>query len=75
MSILAKITLIIQMIFAVSLIIAILLQQKGGGMGVAFGGSSNVFSTKRGIEKILYRATIVISILFFATSLARLFIK
>ena len=61
-----------QLILAIILIIAILLQQKGSGMGSAFGGSSNVYSTKRGVDKILHNATIVISILFFSLSLARL---
>ncbi len=61
-----------QLILAVTLVIAILLQQKGSGMGAAFGGSSNVYSTKRGADKILHNATIVISVLFFGLSLARL---
>ncbi len=61
-----------QLILAIILVIAILLQQKGSGMGAAFGGSSNVYSTKRGADKILHNATIVISILFFGLSLARL---
>ena len=56
-------------IFAILLIVAILLQQKGVGLGAAFGGSSNIYSTKRGIDKVLYQLTIVLALLFFGTAL------
>lgn len=71
---LAKILPIIQVVLAVLMIVAILLQQRGSGLGAAFGGSSNVFSTKRGIDKVLFNATIVIAIIFFLVSLANLVI-
>jgi len=64
---------IIQIILSILLIAVILLQQKSSGVGGVFGGSSNVYSTKRGVDKILFYATIVISILFFGFSLSRLF--
>ena len=64
---------VIQIILSVLLIIVVLLQQKGGGVGGVFGGSSNVYSTKRGLDKILFYATIVLAILFFGFTLARLF--
>lgn len=63
---------VVQMVLAILLIVVILLQQKGGGLGGVFGGSSNVYSTKRGVDKILFYATIVISILFFAGALLKL---
>ncbi len=59
-----------QVILSVLLVTAILLQQKGAGMGAAFGGSSNIYSTKRGVDKMLFRATIVLSVLFFGLALA-----
>jgi preprotein translocase subunit SecG len=62
---------IIQLITACLLILVVLLQQKGSGMGAAFGGSSNIYSTKRGIDKVLFKATIVVSIIFFGASLLR----
>lgn len=71
---LSSIISILQIVLAVLLIGAILLQQKGSGLGGVFGGSSNIFSTKRGIDKALFQATIVISIIFFGLSLARLFV-
>ncbi|MCX6780782.1 MAG: preprotein translocase subunit SecG [Candidatus Magasanikbacteria bacterium] len=66
---------IIQIIISVLLIASILLQQKGVGLGAAFGGSSNIYSTKRGVDKILFRTTIVLAVLFFATAAANLLIQ
>jgi preprotein translocase subunit SecG len=66
---------IVQIVISTLLIVAILLQQKGVGLGAAFGGSSNVYSTKRGVDKILFRATIVLAVLFFATAAANLLIQ
>jgi preprotein translocase subunit SecG len=60
---------IIQMILSVLLITAILLQQRGSGLGAAFGGGSEVFRTKRGVEKLLHYVTIAIAILFFGNAI------
>ncbi|MDO8626529.1 MAG: preprotein translocase subunit SecG [Candidatus Magasanikbacteria bacterium] len=65
---------IIQLVLAIILILVILLQHKGSGLGSAFGGSSNVYSTKRGLDKILHYITIITSIIFFVFSLVRLFL-
>ena len=63
---------IVQLVLAALLTITILLQQKGSGLGGVFGGSSNIYSTKRGIDKILFQSTIVIAIIFFVVSFLRL---
>ncbi|MFA7654125.1 MAG: preprotein translocase subunit SecG [Candidatus Magasanikbacteria bacterium] len=63
---------IIQLVLASLLIIVILLQQKGSGLSGVFGGSSNIYSTKRGFDKILHFATIIIAIVFFGISIVRL---
>lgn len=63
---------IIQLVLSVILIVIILLQQKGSGLSGVFGGSSNVYSTKRGVDKILHFATIGLSIIFFGVALLRL---
>lgn len=63
---------IAQIVLAVILILIVLLQQKGAGLSGVFGGSSNIYSTKRGIDKILHYTTIIVSILFFVLSLLRL---
>lgn len=61
---------IVLIVLSVLLVGAILLQARGAGLGAAFGGEGNVFRTKRGVERVLFRATVVISILFFGTALA-----
>lgn len=62
----------LQLIFAVLLVLTILLQQKGGGLGNIFGGTGNIYSTKRGIDKILHYSTIVFAIIFCGISIGRL---
>lgn len=59
---------IIQVITAVLLVIAILLQNRGTGLGAAFGGEGNVYRTKRGVESVLFKATIVLAVVFLAVS-------
>lgn len=56
-----NITLII---LSVLLAGSILLQHRGTGLGGAFGGEGNVYRTRRGAEKALFYATIVLAILF-----------
>lgn len=59
-----------QIVLAVLLVAAILLQARGTGVGAVFGGGGNVYRTKRGVEKKLFQLTILISILFFGVALA-----
>lgn len=65
---------VIQIALAILLVIVILLQQRGSGMGAAMGGDSSVYRSKRGPDKILFQATIVISILFLAAVIANIFV-
>ncbi len=60
---------IAQIIIAILMITAILLQAKGTGLSGVFGGEGNVFRTKRGFEKILFYATIVLAVGFFGLAL------
>jgi protein translocase SecG subunit len=56
--------------------VAILLQNRGTGLGSAFGGTGGgVYLTKRGLEKKLFVATIVLAIIFILLSLSVFFIK
>ncbi len=64
----------IQLILAIILIVAVLLQQKGTGLSGVFGGSGNVYSTKRGLDKILHYITIGTVVAFFVVSIVRLVI-
>ena len=60
---------IVEIILALLLIGLILLQVKGTGLGSTFGGDLSFYGTKRGAERILFIATIVIAFLFLAISL------
>ncbi|HTW97048.1 MAG TPA: preprotein translocase subunit SecG [Candidatus Methylomirabilis sp.] len=60
---------IVQLISAVALMLAILLQNKGASLSGIFGGSGNVYLSKRGFDKFLFYATIVMAVIFFAVSL------
>ena len=64
--------LLAQMILAVALMAAILLQQRGTGLGGAFGGEVTAYRSRRGIERTLFRMTVVLSVLFVAFSLLNL---
>lgn len=55
---------IVQLIIAVLLVTTILLQNRGAGLGAAFGGGGNIYHTKRGVEKTLFIATIGLSATF-----------
>ena len=62
-----------QIFLAVSLILAILLQVKGGsGLGGIFGQAESVYRTKRGVEKTLFQLTIVLAVLFVIISIVTL---
>ena len=60
---------IVQIIVAVALTTSILLQARGAGLGSVFGGTGTVFKTRRGIDKLLFRFTIVFTLLFLLISL------
>lgn len=65
-----------QIVLSVLLVIVILLQQTGAGVGGAFGGADSIsgFHTRRGAEKVLFYATIVIAILFALSSFVALLV-
>jgi len=66
---------IIQIIISILLVAAVLLQQRGAGLSGAFGGESMEYHTRRGFEKILFTATIILSILFVSSTFVALLIK
>ena len=55
---------IVQIILGVALTVSILLQARGAGLGSVFGGTGTVFKTRRGIDRLLFRITIVFAVLF-----------
>ncbi len=65
--------LIAQIILGVFLIVLILIQAKGVGLGTPFGaGLWATYSTKRGVEKAVFNLTIALAFFFFLSSLALL---
>ena len=58
--------LIIQTVISITLIITILLQKRGAGLGGAFGGGGGggTYYQKRGVEKILFYISVIFSVLF-----------
>jgi preprotein translocase subunit SecG len=62
-------------IIAAGLILSILFQVKGGGLGGIFGQSDTVFRTRRGVEKTLFKMTILLAILFIGLSVVSLLVK
>ncbi len=60
--------LISQIIVAITLIVFVVLQAKGAGLSGVLGGSTN-YHAKRGVEKSLFYATILVSILFVALAI------
>ena len=63
---------IAQTILGVLLIVTILLQQRGSGLSGTFGGEGSTYSTRRGAEKFIFAATIVLVVLWIGVSVARL---
>ncbi|MDO4781041.1 MAG: preprotein translocase subunit SecG [Candidatus Saccharibacteria bacterium] len=57
---------------AALMIIAILLQQRGASLGAGFGSSGELFTTRRGFDKNLFDATIVLAVVFVLSILASL---
>ena len=64
---------IFQIILSVAIIALILLQQRSAGTtGLLGGGGEGVYQTRRGMEKMAFYATIVLSVLFIALALYQL---
>ena len=69
-----NVLLIAQMVSAGLLAILILIQPKGVGLGQVFGGEGNVYRTKRGAERIVFNATVVLAVIFAGLALVRVLI-
>ena len=57
-----------QIILSIALILVVLLQVRGGGLGGIFGQTDTVYRTKRGVEKTLFQLTIILTALFIIIS-------
>ncbi len=65
----------ITLISAILLVVVILLQNQGAGLGGAWGGEGNFYRSKRGAEKALFVGTIVLGIIFVGSLLGGLLVK
>lgn len=65
---------ILHILVALGLIALVLLQTSKGGLGSAFGGGE-VYRTRRGTERVVFGATIVLSVLFLITSIVTLLLR
>jgi preprotein translocase subunit SecG len=70
-----NIALIVQIIISVGLIALILLQAKGVGLGTAWGGGGEFYKSRRGVEKFVFQITIVLVVLFLASSIVNLVVR
>ncbi len=49
---------------AVLMIILILLQNRGASLGAGFGGSSELYTARRGVDKSMHQFTIILAFVF-----------
>jgi preprotein translocase subunit SecG len=63
---------IAQIIVALVLIVIILFQVRGGGLGGIFGQADSTFRTRRGLEKTLFQFTIALVVIFIVLSILNL---
>lgn len=62
--------LILQMISSILLVVLIALQGKGSGLGGTFGGGNQTYHARKGVEKIVFRGTLIAGAVFILTSIA-----
>ena len=61
-------------ISGILMMILLLLQQRGASLGAGFGASGELFTTRRGVEKSVFNATIFFAIIFVASIILMLVI-
>ncbi len=55
--------------------VLILIQGKGAGLGSAWGGGGDMYQTRRGVEKLTLRLTVILIVVFFILSVLNLFLR
>ena len=64
-----------QVIVSILLIVSIMVQNTSSGLSATFGGTGAISTSKRGAEKVLFRATIILATLFVLSSVAFIFVR
>lgn len=67
--------LVLNIILSIVIVVFILIQGRGAGLGSAWGGGGERYQTRRGIEKIVVWLTTIAIVVFFIVSLVNLFVK
>lgn len=68
-----QILAVAQLVVALILIVLILLQERSSGLSGVFGGdNAGFYQTRRGVEKIIFRSTVVLICVFLALALLNL---
>jgi len=61
---------IAQIILSILLLLVLLLQLRGGGLGSIFGADQSEYRSRRGVEKTMFQITIILAVIFFGLSVA-----
>ena len=64
-----------QIVVSILLIVSVLLQSRGSGLGSVFGGEGNIYKTKRGAEKFIFILTIILAAAFLGLALINLLLS
>jgi preprotein translocase subunit SecG len=67
--------LVANIVVCVLIVVFILLQGRGAGLGSAWGGGGETFQTRRGVEKVVLRFTVVLIFTFLAISIASIIMR
>lgn len=67
-----NVILFLQIAVSVCLMVLIILQAKGVGLGRAWGGAGDFYKSRRGVEKIVFNSTIILVIIFLISSILSL---
>ncbi len=64
----------VTLVSAILLVLLILLQQRGASLGAGMGGSGELYTERRGLEKSIFNVTIVVAVIFVLSILSVLVI-
>lgn len=67
-----QLILALELLVGIGLVVTILMQAKGSGLSAVFGGEGGMYRSRRGVEKLLHRGTILLAIAFMALALANI---
>ncbi len=65
----------INVFVSILLIICILVQHRVSGLSATFGGGGSLYVQRRGAEKVIFKLTIILSVIFFSLSIVQLVVQ